>query len=117
MLNALIIAFITFVLWKLTPIVFDMVERRKRFMDAYLKRRIEVEHKKAKEDAEAMKKAEDEYQEHLKKVQESVGHQGRVQYPWVSGMRNICDATTEKDLDKVLEDIKHLKKRYEEEGP
>ena len=98
MLTALIIVFIVFLLWKLTPVVFRVLEIRKQFKADVEIRRIDMARKREKEAAEGVKKAEDEYQVHLKRVQESVGHQGRVQYPWVSGIRTNLDSETNKEF-------------------
>ena len=141
MLNALIIAFITFVLWKLTPIVFDMWVKHTQFQADEWRKRLKREHKQAEEDATALSKAQAELKEHTKRMEESISHGGRVQYPWVSGIRTNLDSETNKDFinvrgelakrdheaqrrrgvadDTTLEDLyrKRLKKLYEEEGP
>lgn len=110
MLPALIFIYVAFVLWKLTPVVFRALEIRKQFKADEAVRRLDALTCAAKIEWKATEKANDEYREHLKKVQESVGHGGRVQYPWVRRVFN--DTETQKDLYK-----KSLKKLYEEGGP
>ena len=98
MLTALIIVFIVFAIWKLTPVVFRVLEIRKQFKADVEIRRLDMLKKQAEEDASAVSRANKAYKEHLKRVQESAGYQGRVQYPWVSGIKTSLDSEINKEF-------------------
>lgn len=136
----LLFFYVAFVIWKLTPVVFRALEIRKQRKADEEILRIDREHKQDEEDAVAKKKANDEWDKHEKRMMESISHGGRVQYPWVSGIRGSVDPeftnvraeiakrdreakrrggiqvtkdmTTEKELFK-----KAVRKLFEEEGP
>ena len=98
MLTAIIFIYMAFVIWKLTPVVFRAIEIRKQFKADVEIRRLDMRKKQTEEEAEAVKKANDEYKEHTKRVVESVGHGGRVQYPWVSGVKTNLDSEINKEF-------------------
>lgn len=97
MLTALIIIYVVFVIWKLTPVVFRALEIRKQFKADVEIMRQDMQKRWEKETAEAKKKADDDHKEHTKRLEESISHGGRVQYPWVSGIRTNLDSETNKE--------------------
>lgn len=98
MLTAIIFIYVCVVIWKLTPVVFRALEIRKQFRADVEIRREDMRLKREKEELEASKEAMAEHREHMKKVQESVSSQGRVQYPWVSGIRTNLDTEVNKEF-------------------